>query len=84
MLFEIHLARGADPSRILSEDSTRDGKVKLMTWDEAQAAGFAGLPAPPDGPTVRYAAASGREAKFLHHVFANNPDVVTLRTYETE
>lgn len=61
MLFEIHLARVVDPSRLLSEDITRDGKVKLMTWDEARAAGFAGLPEPPVGMTVRYVAANGRD-----------------------
>ena len=84
MLFEIHLARAVDPSRLLSEDITRDGKVALMTWDEARAAGFARLPEPPAEMTVRYIAASGRDAKFLHHVFENNPDVLAMRTHESE
>lgn len=84
MLFEIHLARLVDPSTLLSEDLTRDGKVKLMTWDEVRAAGFAGVPAPPPEKTVRYAAAFGRDAKFLHHVLENNPGVEALRTYAVE
>lgn len=84
MLFEIHLARAVDPSRLLSEDITRDGKVKLMTRDQARAAGFAGLPEPPAEMTVLYVAASGRDAKFLHHVFENNPDVMAMRTHEVE
>lgn len=84
MLIEIHLARGVDPSRLLSEDITREGKVKLMTFDETRAAGFAGLPEPPAEKTVRYVAVHGRDAKFVHHVFENNPDVVAMRTYEIE
>lgn len=84
MLFEIHLARAVDPSLLLPEDITRDGKVKLMTWDEARAAGFAGLPEPRTEMTVRYVAAHGRDAKFLHHVFENSPDVVGIRTHEVE
>jgi hypothetical protein len=55
-----------------------------MTWDEARAAGFAGLPEPRTEITVRYVAAHGRDAKFLHHVFENNPDVVGIRTHEVE
>jgi hypothetical protein len=84
MLFEIHLARTVDPSRLLSEDITRDGKVKLMTRDEARAAGFASLPEPPAEMTVCYVAASGRDAKFVHHVLENNPDVMAMRTHDSE
>lgn len=82
MLIEIHLARGVDPSQLLSEELTRDGKVKVMTFDEARAAGYAGLPEPPPGKTVRYLAAHGRDAKFLHHVLENNVGVEWMRSYE--
>lgn len=84
MLFEIHVARVVDPSTLLSDEITRDGKLKLITWDEARAAGYAKLPEPPAAMTVRYIAASGRDAKFLHHVFANNPDVMLMRTHEID
>lgn len=42
------------------------------------------LPELPVGVTVRYVAANGRDAKFLHHVFENSPDVVAMSTHEVE
>ena len=84
MLFEIVLARGVDPTSLLSEDVVRDTGVKLMTWEQARAAGFAGLPEPAADRTIRYLSASGRDAKFLHHVLENNVNVASMRVYEVE
>lgn len=83
MLFEIHLARHIDPAKLLSEDVVENTRVKLMNYDEARSAGYARLPAPSD-EHVRYLVASGRDAKFLHHVLENNPGVLSMRTYEVE
>lgn len=82
MLIEIVLAHGFDPARLLSDDVVRDTHAKLMTHAETRAAGFAGLPEPPEGKLVRYVAAYGRDAKFLHHVLENNPNVLSMRSYE--
>lgn len=84
MLLEIVLAHGIDPARLLSEEVARDTRARLMTHEEARAAGFVGLPEPAAGKLVRYVAAFGRDAKFLHHVLENNPGVLSMRSYEIE
>lgn len=83
MLFEIHLAHGVDPSLLLPDALTGDHKIKVMTWAEARA-GFARLPEPSADGEVRYIAATGREAKFVHHVLENNVNVLRMRTFEIE
>lgn len=37
VLFEVHIAPGADPDRLLSAEVLQDTKTKLMTWAEARA-----------------------------------------------
>jgi hypothetical protein len=83
MLFEIHLARGADPTQLISADNLRDAKARLMTWDEARA-GLANLPEPPADKVVRYISAIGRDAKWIHHMLENHPLVTKIKTYEVE
>ncbi len=82
VLFEIHLARGADPSQLLSAEVTRDAKAKILTREEARTIGFAGLPEPPEGRDVRYISAVGRDAKWIQHVLENSSLVASMRTYE--
>ncbi len=84
MLFEVHIAHGADPSQLLSAEVTRDASAKLLTWDEARKLGFAGLPEPPADREVRYIAAVGRDAKWIAHVLEGSAIVDRLRTYNVE
>lgn len=83
MLFEIHLAPGVDPSCLLPDALTGDGKIRVMTPAEARAA-FPRLPGPSGEHTICYVAAAGRDAKFVHHVLENNVNVVRMRSFETE
>jgi hypothetical protein len=84
VLFEVTVAQGADPSRLLPDEVVTDAKVKVMTLAEARAVGFAGLQEPPEGRVVRYISAVGRDAKFIHHVLENSAAVASMRTYEVE
>lgn len=82
VLFEVHIAPGVDPDRLLPDDVLQSAKVKPLTWSEARATGFANLPEPPAGKQVRYISAIGRDARFVHHVLENNPGVTSIRTYD--
>ena len=84
VLFEITIARGADPAGLLSPEVVRDAKAKLLTLDEARASGFSGLPEPPADREVRYIAAVGRDAKWIAHVLEGSPLVDKLRAHEVE
>lgn len=84
VLFEVHIAPGADPSQLLSPEVARDANAKVMTREEAIKLGFAGLPEPPPGKEVRYIAAVGRDSKWIHHVLETSERVSKLRTYEVE
>jgi hypothetical protein len=82
VLFEVTIARGADVSQLLSPEVARDAKAKVLTWDEARALGFAGVPEPPADREVRYISAIGRDAKWISHILETSSIVDKMRTYE--
>lgn len=84
VLYEVHVAAGVDPARLLSAEVLEDTRSKLMTWEEAVAIGFKALPEPPAGRLVRYVGVAGgpRDAKFVLHVLENSPAATAIRTYE--
>ncbi len=84
VLFEVHIARTADPSQLLSPEVARDAKARILTLEEARKVGFAGLPEPDTDKQVRYIAAVGRDAQFIRHVLETSAIVDKLRAHEVE
>lgn len=82
MVFEVHVAPGADPSHLLSAEVLRDAKVRVMTIAEARQAGFEGLPDPPAGKEVRIIAAVGRDASWVRHALETSEAVSSFRAHE--
>ncbi len=62
VVFEVHVAPGSDPTRILSAETMRETQAQVMTFDEAKKVGFNGLPETPAGHEVRLVAVAKRDA----------------------
>jgi len=81
-VFEVYLTPVADPEALLSEESRRESGAQVMTYAEAQAVGFAGLPAPAEGKVLRLVAVAPRDAQWVHRQLESNPDVTSYRVHE--
>ncbi len=81
-VFEVYLTPVADPESLLSEDSRRETGAQVMTFAEAQAVGFSGLPTPAEGKALRLIAVKPRDAQWVHRQLESNPDVTSYRVHE--
>lgn len=65
VVFEVHLAPGADPSDILSKEQLKETGAQIMTLAEAESVGFGGLPPAPPGTEVRLIACRESDRKWI-------------------
>ncbi len=83
VVFEVHLAPGADPASILSEEQKRETNAQVMTLDEARKVGFSGLPASPDAE-VRLIAVSRRDMPWIHRTLEMSDAVGAFRVHNVD
>jgi hypothetical protein len=81
VLVEVHLAPGVRTFE-LSAEILADTKAQMMTADQARAAGFGGLPAPPEGTDVRYVAVLQRDSRWILNALEADPNVSRFRVHE--
>jgi hypothetical protein len=84
VVFEVHLAPGADPSLLVSPETQRETQAQVMTLDEARKVGFAGLPEPPPGTVVRLIAVAKRDAPWIHRALETSEGVGTFRVHDVD
>jgi hypothetical protein len=80
VLIEVHLAPGTQTLQ-LSEEMMRETQAKPMTTEEAQVAGFVGLPPGPEGLAVHYLAVEERDARWILNGLEASPDVSSFRVH---
>lgn len=83
VVFEVLLAPGADPDRLLTADVKKETQAQVMTLDEARKVGFAGLPESP-GHEVRLIAVARRDAPWIHRQLETNEAVGSFRVHEVD
>jgi hypothetical protein len=83
-VFEVHLVKGADPSKILSKETLEETHAQVMTSDEAHKVGFQGLPPAKEGETVRYVAVNRRDSQWIHRALETNEVVGGFRMHEVD
>jgi len=66
----------------LSGEILSDTKAQMMTADQARAAGFGGLPVPPEGTDVRYVAVLQRDSRWILNALEADPNVSRFRVHE--
>ncbi len=67
VVFEVHIAPGADPDALISPDTARESNAQIMTPAEARKVGFAGLPDFGD-KEVRLVAVAKRDAPWIQRI----------------
>jgi hypothetical protein len=82
VVFEVHLAHGADPSHLLTAEILKETQAQVMTIDEARKVGFDGLPPAPEGTEVRLIACVQSHAKWIRDRLERNEIVGGYRVHE--
>ena len=80
VLFEVHLAAGADPGALITKDTMRETNAQLMTPAEAKKVGFDGLPEM--GDDVVLVAVAKRDASWIHRQLEGNDAVARFKTHD--
>lgn len=83
VVFEVFLSPGADPKRLLSEETLRETQAQVMTVDEARKVGFSSVPDPGD-KEVRLIAVTKRDASWIHRTLESSDFVASFRTHDVD
>ncbi|MFO0587038.1 MAG: hypothetical protein U0441_05860 [Polyangiaceae bacterium] len=83
-VFEVHLAPGADPDAILTEETVRSTQAQIMTLDDAKKVGFGGLPPAPPGREVRLIAVARRDARWIQRALESSEAVGVFNVHEVD
>ncbi|HEY4122891.1 MAG TPA: hypothetical protein VGM56_33735 [Byssovorax sp.] len=82
-VFEVHLAPGSDPDTLLTPEIVQETQAQIMTPAEANAVGFAGIPA--DAPSnIRLIAVAKRDAAWIHRRLESNSAVAGFTVHEID
>ena len=68
VIFEVFLAPGTNPevTPLLSDEVLELTQAQVMTPEQAEAVGFAGLPADPEGRRRLFVACAQKDARLVH------------------
>jgi hypothetical protein len=85
-LFEVFLTPGpqADGETLLSEEVMGLTQAQVMTPEEAEAAGFHGLPEDPQGRKRVFIACAPKDARMIHTRLEGSAIVGAFRLHEVE
>lgn len=82
VVFEVHLAPGADPSNLFSEEMLKETQAQIMTLDEARAVGFQHPLKEQEGLELRLIACSKRDAGWVHRTLEASNAVAAFRMHD--
>jgi hypothetical protein len=84
MVFEVYFEPGSIPDSLLTPDVKRETQAKMMTFEEAKKAGFAGLPTPQGHGEARLIMVGARDGKWIHRLLENTEMVAGFRVHEVD
>lgn len=82
VVFEVYFAPGTDPDALLSAEVKRETKAQMMTFAEAEAVGFGGLPTPASRGEARLIAVAKPDAAWINRVLETSDSVAGFRIHE--
>ncbi len=82
VVFEVYVAPGADPADLLSAEILKATQAQVMTREQAEKVGFAGLPEAPPGLEMRLVAVAKRDSEWIRRTFENSETVGRFRVHE--
>ena len=83
-VFVVHVAPGADPQKILSDEIRRDTNAQIMTIEEAKQVGFSGLSIDTGGLEVRLIAVNSRDRSWIHRTLETSEAVARFEAHEVD
>lgn len=83
-LFEVHLVKGADPSRLLSPETLKETQSQIFSTEEAEKIGLKGLPAQKEGDLVRWIICLRRDSPWIHRALESNEIVGGFKVHEID
>lgn len=84
VVFEVHLAPGADPADLLTAETLRETGAQVMTPEDFRKVGFGGLPEAPAGTVVRLIAVAKRDAGWVQRALETNDAAGTFRAFDVD
>ncbi len=84
VVFEVFLTAGADADNLLTPETRTETGAVLMTLAEAEAVGFAGMPADPEGRDRRLIAVRKADAKWIHRALEASEIVGSFRMFDVD
>lgn len=82
VIFRVLIAQGSGPDDLLSKEVLKETKARIMTFEEALALGFEGLPPDPEDMIVRFVLVAKPEAGFIQSRLDGNPNVSMIEMSE--
>jgi hypothetical protein len=82
-VFEVAIAPGSDPEKLLTSETRKETQAQVMTLDEARQVGFAGFEPMPD-VEVRLIAVASRDARWIHRALESNEVVASFKVHEVD
>jgi hypothetical protein len=83
-VFVVHVAPGADPEKLLSDEIRRDTNAQIMTVDDAKQIGFSGLQVDAGGLEVRLVAVNSRDRSWIHRTLEASDAVARFEAHEVD
>jgi hypothetical protein len=83
-VFVVHVASGADPQKILSDEIRKETNAQTMTLDEAKQVGFSGLQVDSGGLEVRLVAVNSRDKAWIHRTLEASDAVARFEAHEVD
>jgi len=83
-VFVVHIAPGADPDKLLSEEIRRETQAQTMTLTEAKQVGFSGLQIETGGLEVRLVAVNSRDRSWIHRTLESSDAVARFEAHEVD
>jgi hypothetical protein len=80
-MFEVYLAPGSF-GELLTEETARDTMAQVMTKEEAEQVGFAGLPDGPEGVEQRFIVVAKSDERRILNALEANPLVAKFALHE--
>lgn len=85
MVFEVYFEPGALPDTLLSDQVRKDTQAQMMTFDEARAVGFGGLPKPASTEGVsRLIAVADKDGKWIQRLLETSDIVAGFRVHHVD
>ena len=81
-MFLVYLAPGSSGEGLLTEETLKDTLAQVMTEEQAEAVGFSGMPADPEGRERRFIVVAQGDSRRVMGQLEMNPQVAQFSVHD--